>query len=122
MLQVASVLTNTKPTRSIREGEDVETCRGPQAVACEERHVENLGGPVGSWTMAAVHVWHAAIEAQKGKPGHGAMPKPGRGLGWGAAGRVAEPQGEANEGRRGVGPAHSTASVGKPRTWGRGWR
>jgi hypothetical protein len=76
-MREARVLTCLKPTRSTRAGgEGVEVRRSPQAVACRNRYVEELGRPHRLLAVGRVVVGHTDIEARRGKPGNGAMPEP----------------------------------------------
>ena len=45
-------------------------------MACRNRYVGELGRPHGLLTAGRFVVGHTAIEAHKGKPGHGAMLEP----------------------------------------------
>jgi hypothetical protein len=63
---------------SIRVGEDVKVRRSPQAAACRKRYAEELGRPHRLLGGGSVAGWYTALEARKGKPGHGTMPEPGQ--------------------------------------------
>ena len=62
---------------TIRMGKDRKVRRSPQAVACRKRDVEELGRPHTFLPGENDDVWYTALEAHKGKPGHGAMLEPG---------------------------------------------
>ncbi len=64
--------------RSIRFGEDVKVRRSPQAVACRKRYVGEPGRPQRLLAVVSMDEWHTAIEARKGKPGHGVKLEPER--------------------------------------------
>jgi hypothetical protein len=71
------VLTYTEGnTESTQFGEGVEVRRSPQAVACRERYVAELGKPLRLPSGGTMDTRHRATEAQKGKPGHGATRAP----------------------------------------------
>jgi hypothetical protein len=65
-----------RPHKTTRIGKGGKVRRSPQAVACRKRDVEELGRPHTFLSMENVGVWYTALEAQKGKPGHGTMLEP----------------------------------------------
>ena len=97
-------------------GEDMEGCRGPQAVACKERGVRNLGDPRISYNLQTG--WYTGIRSscvQRGVKENPVVPSM-----FGIRGREAKPKGEEAKVSWEVGSAHSTLRAGEPSAWGRG--
>src|SRR5215471_8099303 len=76
LLRMPRVLTLPKATRTLRQGEEGEVRRRPQAVACRKRGVEERGKPPTLLDVDNLGSWYTALEARKGKPGHGTMLEP----------------------------------------------
>ena len=93
MKQVTTCANHGSQHEGIGTGEIPEGLSGGMGVACMERGVGDLGGPVGS-NMAVV------ICDGVGKPGRSEERKA--------------------DGRWGFGSTHSTLRAGEPSTWGRG--
>src|SRR5215831_367544 len=96
-------------------GEAVQVRRSPQAVACRKRGVEELGKPQTLLDVENLGSWYTALEARKGKPGHGTMLEPtlhGRP-------RTGKRSRKARWMRMGCLITHSTQRWGKPTTRGR---
>jgi len=106
--------------RCTRFGEGVEVRRSPQAMACRKRYVGELGRPSRRLPAGGVLVGCTALEARKGKPGHGVMPGPKASI-WnaGTGRRRSTVKGKARRMPRGSLIRHSTRSMGKPCTGGR---
>jgi hypothetical protein len=76
LLRRPRVLTCPKATRSTHFGEGVEVRRSPQAVACRKRCVREPRRPHRLRAGGKPDIRYTAIEARKGKPGHGVKPEP----------------------------------------------
>src|SRR4029450_9823545 len=57
--------------KTTRIGQGGQVRRSPPAVACRKRDVKELGRPHTFLPVENDDVWYTALEAQKGKPGHG---------------------------------------------------
>ena len=93
MEQMTTCCESRKSTQRNRTGEIPEGLSGGMSVACMERGVGDLGGPVGS--DSAVRICCCVGKSERSEE------------------RMAE-------GWRGFGSTHSTLRAGEPSTWGRG--
>ena len=108
-----------RPHKRIRVGEDAQVRRSPQAAACRERDVDELGRPQRLLPQGNSDAGSTAHEAQQGKPGHRTMLEPKRPYGTLSQAGGSTMKGKARRRPLGRLLTHRTPRGGKPRTRGR---